>query len=66
MQRIVVPKLTQKDHILESIFSRFTCPKIAVPFTSSFRAILFFADLRRNKGFLLAENPFFCLSQQKK
>ena len=26
----------------------------------------FFADLRRNKVFQLAESPYFCLSQQKK
>ena len=26
----------------------------------------FFADLRKNKGFKLADSPFFCLSQQKK
>ena len=48
-----------------NIFSRCTCPEIAVPFRSSFQAF-FFADLRRNKGFELAESLFFCLSQQKK
>ena len=34
-------------------YSRFTCPKIAVIFSGSFRAVLFFffADLRRNNGF---------------
>ena len=33
----------------------------------SFQAALFsFANLPRNKGFYLAESPFFCLSQQKK
>ena len=36
-------------------------------FTGSFQAALFsFADLHRNKGFLLAKSPFFCSSQQKK
>ena len=36
-------------------------------FTGSFQAALFsFADLRRNKGFLLAESPFFSSSWQKK
>ena len=36
-------------------------------FTGSFQAALYsFAGLRRNKGFLLAESPFFSLSQQKK
>ena len=36
-----------------------------VSFTSFFGTVLSFADLRRNKGFQLAESPYFCLSKQK-
>ena len=47
-------------------FSWFTCSKIAAHFTGSFQAALFsFADLRRNKSFLLAES-FFSPSVSKK
>ena len=51
----------QSYHYLlyKQTFSRFTCSKIAVLFTGSFQAALFsFADLCRNKSFLLAESPF--------
>ena len=37
----------------------YICPKLAVLFKQLF-------DLRRNKGFSLAESPFCSLSQQKK
>ena len=44
---------------------RFVCPQIAVLFTSFFRAVFFFADLRRNKDFLLPEKTFFLLESAK-
>ena len=41
--------------------------KRSVPFVASFQAALFsFVDLRRNKGFYLAENPFFASQQKQK
>ena len=47
-------------------YRRFTCSKVEILFTDSFQAALFsFADLRKNRSFLLAEIPFFSLSQQK-
>ena len=53
--------------LLKTIIRRYTCSKIAVLFTGFFQAALFSsADLPRNKDFLLAESPFFSLSQQKK
>ena len=51
---------------LRVIISRFACSKLAVLFAGSYQVALFsFADLRRNKGFLLAESPFFHLESAK-
>ena len=56
--------------------SRFTCPKIAVLFTGSFQAVLFylltqavlffFADSSRKKGSQRVKSFYFCIGQQKK
>ena len=48
------------------VITRFTCPKIAVLFTGSFQVVLFFADLRRNKGLYLIESLFFLHDSAKK
>ena len=36
------------------------------PFTSSFRALLFFADSRIYKSFQPVKSPYFCVGKQKK
>ena len=46
-------------------YSRFTCLRIAILFIGSFRAVLFFADSRRKKGFQPVESLYFCVGQKK-
>ena len=56
-------------HMRYHIFSRFTCPEKTVLLCSSFRAVpffFFFADLRKNIGFYLAESLLFFLLESAK
>ena len=55
------------SNTLVALLSRFTCPKKAVRYTGSFRAVNFFsADSSRKKGFQPNKSLYFCVSQQKK
>ena len=68
--RIVVAKLERQGHVTPATVTVDIQPvymsRNSVFFPSSFQSALFFVNLRRNKGFLLAESTFFSLNQQKK
>ena len=48
------------DEVHQFIISRFTCLKIAVLFTGSIQAVLFFSNYRRKKGFQPIKGRYFC------